>query len=766
MNEKSTIIVPAAEIARGEIVRVPHGKIAPSSLNPRTHFDRQKLDELKQSFAAHGFTAAVSHLLVRPIQYRIVEPTICNSFHIQRLAGKEWEPVSVPIGNRMTDGDARKAIEGLPAFELICGERRWRAAGELIEDGKLPADVPAVVEDMPDAQALELQLVENLQRDELTPLEEAEGLRQMLELKGEDGKPLHTVKSLASKIGRSMQHVGERLSIAKLRGTPAGDALDSGELPISHARLLARLPAGKTLNDMTRRVLKPADGLAPIPYKVLERIIRDECMISLRGVSFDLADADLVPVVVDEKSGRRAMGGACNDCPFNSRNSESADERASTGVMCLHPECFRAKSERAHAVWVAKVSDPATRRTALGVDEAERVFDHTGKRLQWNSGFVDLDAAPDDKDLRNPGGRAPEWRKLLRGTGVPLVLAKDADGKVHELVERSLALEAVAEAEKEKPAGERVLRAGAVAAIKVKPELWPEQKDEQSKQRVLAEKAAAVRRERLTQAEFSAVMQAARGPKVPDGFWRLAVDALVDVTEEHGDAPAVASRLGLSDGTSGASELRRYAQRIEVPDQVAFVVSMLLTFYRSEEGLAEILPRWGRAFGADLKGARKRASDELEAQAEAERKKAAVSSCLVEPTSGAREAAADYTWNSHGVCENEYVVTVRFPKGGKAKAEVRMGRSAKGWHVGYSAGIGVEGSSAPCSRTATAYGSRKLALRSGLLAVAERLASFGARSEDIDLVSAQIAQIEEPAAVATKRKPAKQAAAKKPAKAA
>ena len=116
----------------------------------------------------------------------------------------------------------------------------WRAAGSV----GLPI-VPCMVVEMGDNEVFELMMVENLQRAELTAMEEAQGYKRMLDLRDEEGKPLHTVASLAAKIGRTVQHVGDRLALCRLAGTPAGDALEAGEINITHARLLARIPGTK-----------------------------------------------------------------------------------------------------------------------------------------------------------------------------------------------------------------------------------------------------------------------------------------------------------------------------------------------------------------------------------------------------------------------------------------------------------------------------------------------------------------------------------------
>jgi len=111
-------------------------------------------------------------------------------------------------------------------YEIICGERRWRAAqlAQLHE-------VPAVVRDFTDQETLEIALVENLQREDLTPLEEADAYQR---LKDEFG---HTQEALADGIGKSRSHVANMLRLLALPDAVKA-MLDDGRLSAGHARAL------------------------------------------------------------------------------------------------------------------------------------------------------------------------------------------------------------------------------------------------------------------------------------------------------------------------------------------------------------------------------------------------------------------------------------------------------------------------------------------------------------------------------------------------
>ena len=669
---------------------LPLSAVLTGGLNPRTHFDPEKIRELVSSFKEHGFTPALSHLLVRP--------------HPNGETGM---------------------------WELICGERRLRAAMELQME-----TVPCVVEEMTDLRVLELQLVENLQREGLSPLEEAEGYRSLLAMTDGDGKPSHSIKSLAEKIGRSVMHVKDRLSLCKLVGTMAGEALDSGALPVSHARLLARVPAGKLRDGFTRRVLKPSDGLAPIPYRQLERMLHDECMVELRGAEFDAADPLLLPVQLDVTTGERLAGGACTDCPFNTKNSDQAE--GSKFHMCMNPECFREKRNAAHALWMESVTDLEKGRRALPLDEAEKVFEVSGKKLAYNSGLVELDDLPHEHDLKRGVNEPPAWKKLIRGQGVPVLLVKDGDGKVRELVDHKLALLAARENEKDKPAAARLFKSE--SSMKDKPkEGWEK---EQDAEKDLADRAELKRKEqeeqerarRIQETSLMEVVGIARGLKVPEGFWTLAVAALLEVTNEHGDGPEVAARHGLAT----TEDLQKLVGKMTVPDKVAFTAELLLTLYVGENRAAA-LPKWAKVFGVDLKRVKKSCEAQFAAEDKAAAEKAEIAGGIV--WKSRKEKADDFEWNSSGVCVNPDVAVLNFPKAVKISASVEVARSEKGWKVGVDVKGSKFGHGSPCCAASAGYSDRSLALKTGLLSIKALLISAGAPPAAVQRVQEFIASI-------------------------
>lgn len=160
-------------------------RIYESELNPRSHFDEAKITELSESIRAVG----------------VIEPIV-----VRERRGKEKHLV----------------------FEIVAGARRHRAARQ----AGLTL-VPALIRELDDTAALEIMVIENNQRDDVNPLEEAEGYQRLL-------KRNYTIERLAAKIGRSTKYIYDRLKLLLL--IPEGKRLVlAGKMTAGHAILLARL---------------------------------------------------------------------------------------------------------------------------------------------------------------------------------------------------------------------------------------------------------------------------------------------------------------------------------------------------------------------------------------------------------------------------------------------------------------------------------------------------------------------------------------------
>ena len=175
--------LPAADIGARPAVNpdrlVPIEFVGRNPRNPRRYFDESQLQDLASSIRQHG----------------IVQPVVVR-----------------------TTADNR--------FEIIAGERRWRAA-------QLAGltDIPVIIRDVDDRTALEIAIVENVQRSDLNPLEEAMGYELLIADHG------YTQNDLGEVIGKSRSHVANSLRLLKLP-EPVRDMLASGTLSAGHARAL------------------------------------------------------------------------------------------------------------------------------------------------------------------------------------------------------------------------------------------------------------------------------------------------------------------------------------------------------------------------------------------------------------------------------------------------------------------------------------------------------------------------------------------------
>jgi ParB family transcriptional regulator, chromosome partitioning protein len=206
--------------------RVPIELIRPGALQPRRRFAEAELDALAQSIREKG---VLQPLLVRPV------------------------------------------AEGDVAFELVAGERRWRAA----QRAGLH-EVPVIVRALADAEALEIALVENLQREDLSPLEEGEAYSRLMTEFG------RTQAILAEAVGKSRSHVANTVRLLSLPG-PVRQRLDEGELSAGHARaLLASADPAALADEVVRRGLN---------VRATERLVQRRAPLP-RGPRLRVLDAD------------------------------------------------------------------------------------------------------------------------------------------------------------------------------------------------------------------------------------------------------------------------------------------------------------------------------------------------------------------------------------------------------------------------------------------------------------------------------------------
>lgn len=222
--------------------RVPIEHLRPNPLNPRQTFHEDELEELVASIRERD----------------IIQPII-----------------------------VRNALGMVDVFEIIAGERRWRAA----QRAGLH-DVPVVIVEADDRESLELAIIENIQRADLNPLDEARGYENLISQFG------YAQADIARIVGKSRSHIANTLRLSRLPASVRG-RLSSGELTAGHGRallavadpeLVARriVEQGLTVRDVERIAQREIVGAEDAPIKKLSHTSKDPDTLALEKRLSDL----------------------------------------------------------------------------------------------------------------------------------------------------------------------------------------------------------------------------------------------------------------------------------------------------------------------------------------------------------------------------------------------------------------------------------------------------------------------------------------------
>jgi ParB/RepB/Spo0J family partition protein len=341
----------ASEHVGGKFIAIDLKLIDPSKTNPRKHFDEVALKDLAESIAKRG---VLSPILVRP------------------------------VGKR---------------YELVAGERRFRAA-------KIAGlkEVTARVASLDDKAVLEVQVIENLQRTDLSPIEEAESYAKLVKSHG------YTVEVLAAKIGKSQSYVHKRM---KLAGLPkvAKDAVAAGALPIAHAILLARIPEENLQLQAFKAFKNYGEGFRSL--KECYRTVTEQFMLQLSKAPFDIKSLTVLPAA-----------GACTTCEFKTGNQKDLFDDIKGGDICTKPSCY---AEKVESWW--KSSE--TKEKKLPASDTAKLFpyEHQPRSLRGDT-YIDLaDKCYDATGSATYG--------TLVGKEVEVFLVLDREGGVHRVAKRS-----------------------------------------------------------------------------------------------------------------------------------------------------------------------------------------------------------------------------------------------------------------------------------------------------------------------------------------
>jgi ParB family transcriptional regulator, chromosome partitioning protein len=244
------------ERPRDEQRNLPVDRLKPGKYQPRTRMDETSLQELAASIRAQG--------VVQPILVRAVDST-----------------------------------PGAERYEIVAGERRWRAS----QLAGL-AEVPVLIRAIPDEQALAMALIENIQRENLNPLEEAMGMQRLIDEFG------LTHQSAADAVGRSRPAASNLLRLLQLT-PPVQELLMDGRLDMGHARALLPLPGAAQVQlaqQIAQRQLsvREAERLVQRALRPADKAHKQEPDRDLLRLQEDIANALGAPVAI--RANRKGSG--------------------------------------------------------------------------------------------------------------------------------------------------------------------------------------------------------------------------------------------------------------------------------------------------------------------------------------------------------------------------------------------------------------------------------------------------------------------------
>jgi ParB/RepB/Spo0J family partition protein len=265
------------------IEKIPLDRIQPHPANRHVGgFDKAKLDQLAESIKAVG----------------VQQPAIVR---LLNNLGKNGEHM----------------------YELVAGERRWRASKIAGMDY-----LPCIVRELDDAATLKIQIIENLQREDVHPLDEADGYARLIKEGG------YEVELVAQELGKSPSYVYQRLKLLDLI-KPVQDLLVSGKITAGHGIHIARLG-----EDQQKEVLEELSTYADYRGEEMPSVrsladwIQENIMLELSRASWKLDDAKLLP-----------EAGSCKACPKRTLFQPALFADVCKKDHCTDRACFEAKGQ-------------------------------------------------------------------------------------------------------------------------------------------------------------------------------------------------------------------------------------------------------------------------------------------------------------------------------------------------------------------------------------------------------------------------------------
>jgi len=362
--------------------------------------------QVSSSTSAPSVALAIRQLALKDIEPSATKVQERRRAHYDPTALKELaqsikaKNVIEPIIVRSKAGD-----QAPERFEIVAGERRWRASREAGLDA-----IPAIVRALDDSQVLEIQLVENLHREGLHELEEAEGYEVLMQQHHFD------IEQLCAEVGRSSAYVYRRLKLLAL-DKKSREAFYAGKLTSATALLLARIPVLALQQEALKAITQGWRG-DPMSFRDAQQHIQDHYMTRLKNAPFDQKLADLVP-----------GAGPCGKCPKLSGNQPELFGDIKNTDVCTDPACYANK----RAAWGKRIEAQAKAegRTVLSGKEAKRIAPY-GVNSTLQGGYVSLDKHCHEDSKRRT------YRQLLGKDFKAGILLQDIEsGRMVEIIKPS-----------------------------------------------------------------------------------------------------------------------------------------------------------------------------------------------------------------------------------------------------------------------------------------------------------------------------------------
>jgi ParB/RepB/Spo0J family partition protein len=463
-----------------------------------------------------------------------------------------------PIGVRKLPGDPLR-------FEIIFGHRRARAA----KMAGLTA-IPCLVHDLDDRQTAEVQVIENVQRADVHPLEEADGYAALLKTHG------YTIERLAAKIGRPPAYVRSRAQLASLCDKARAAYLE-GKLTTGVAQLVARLADPAAQAKAIERVFDGYRGEC-VSVRYAAQLVQDEFLLQLKHAPFDRKSRTLLPIA-----------GACTECPKRTGAQPELFADMKTEDSCTDPACF-AKKRDAHTQQSLDAAK-ASGKKILSASETKKLFPHAHSTYV-SHGAPFVDAADKAYDVDSTGKKT--WAQVLKGRDVATVLAVDPVGNVRELVPR----------EELKPILKELGKRDSGSAS-----LRDEERKKREKQKIWLSTA------RLAISGIVSAVEADAGWRTEaTALLHLALDAIIDAADFNTASEVVKRRelvgepkkKGAHPSRDATEILHAFAEKAAIEERVGLGLELLITqgavphAWASKPEYGKHLRAAGKLFGVDV----------------------------------------------------------------------------------------------------------------------------------------------------------------------